>query len=189
MMDLDSLRETIKTRVPPRRIIHILCVEREADALARRWNADRVCCRAAALLHDITKGLPEEDQLKLCDKYDIVASHWELGKPLHALTGAAVAFHEYGASEDVALAVRWHTTGRAGMSTIEKIIYLADFVDSTRHFDGVTTLRRLCFTDLDGACLSGFDSSIRRQLATGRTICPATIEARNALLDEKKWNN
>ena len=182
MIDLDALRSIVKTRITSHRIVHTLCVEREADALAWRWGADRVVCRAAALLHDITKDLTLDAQLKLCKKCDIVTTHLETGKLLHAMTGAALARHEFEMPENVVTAVRWHTTGRAGMSTEEKIIYLADYVDSTRRFDGVADLRRLAFNNLDAACLLGFDISIRNQLDNGNPICPATIQARNALL-------
>ncbi|MCL2747405.1 MAG: bis(5'-nucleosyl)-tetraphosphatase (symmetrical) YqeK [Oscillospiraceae bacterium] len=185
MLDLDALRQAVSHRVPAKRLAHTLCVEREADALAWRWNACREDARAAALLHDVTKGLSDEAQLKLCKEYDIVASQWEMGKLLHALTGAAVAEHEFSAPPAVVRAVRWHTTGRAGMSLLEKIIYLADYVDSTRRFHKVHVLRQLCYTNLEAALLMGFDLSIERQIATGRLICPATLEARNALLTNR----
>ena len=179
MPDLDSLRAVVKTRVSPKRALHILCVEREADALAWRWNADRKAARIAALLHDVTKGLSEAEQLKLYAKYDILAKPWETGKLRHAATGAAIALHEFGASEEVAQAVRWHTTGRAGMSLLEKIVFLADYVDSTRRFDGVCLLRTFCYQDLDKALLLGLTFSIRHLMDAGRTICPDTLDAYN----------
>ena len=186
MMDLDFLRDTVKIRAHSKRVAHILCVEREADALAWRWGEDRTDARAAALLHDITKGLSDEAQLKLCREYDIVVTPWEMGKPLHALTGAAVAKHEFFAPDSVVQSIRWHTTGRAGMSRLEMIVYLADYVDATRRYDGVYPLRRLCYEDLDAAMLMGLGMSLRRQIDLGRPICPATLEARNYLLSRKQ---
>ena len=182
--ELCNLRGIVKTRLSPKRALHVLCVEREVDALAQRWNADRLSARKAALLHDITKELSEPAQLKLCAKYDIVTVIWERGKLLHAPTGAAVALHEFQATEEEALAVRWHTTGRAGMSKLEKIIYLADCVDGTRHYAGVDKLRALCYEDLDAALLFGLEYGIRRLLKKGRPVAPATLEARNFLLTQ-----
>ena len=183
--DLETLRAIVKTRVPPKRAMHILCVERQADALAWRWQADRQAARQAALLHDVTKGLSDDEQLKLLEKYDIVAEPWEMGKPLHAITGAAVALHEFRASDDVVRAVRWHTTGRAGMSLLEKIVYLADYTDSTRRFNGVSALRRLCRENLDAALRRGFEHAIRQLLDAGRLVCPATLEAYNFELGKR----
>jgi nicotinate-nucleotide adenylyltransferase len=177
--DLDTLREIVKARVPQKRALHILCVEREADALAWRWNADRQAARQAALLHDVTKGIPEDIQLKLCEKYDIVAMPWEKGKLLHAVTGAALAKYEFHMPDSVVRAVRWHTTGRAGMSLLEKIIYLADYVDSTRGFHGARALRRLCYEDVNAALRLGLEHSIRNLLDAGRPICPSSLEAYN----------
>ena len=176
------LREITKARMSVERVTHTLCVEREADTLAWRWNADRQAARQAALLHDVTKGLSEDDQLKLCGKYGIVVTSGESGKLLHALTGAAVARYDFGAPDEVVQAVRWHTTGRAGMSLLDKILFLADYVDSTRQFDGVRDLRKLCYENLDAALRMGLDFSIRLLLDEGKPICPATLEARNSLL-------
>ena len=181
--ELNQLRDIVIARLSPKRALHVLCVEREADALAWRWNADRTAARRAALLHDMTKELSEPAQLKLCENYDIVALPWERGKPLHALTGAAVARREFHATEEEALAVRWHTTGRQGMSLLEKVIFLADYVDGTRRFSGVDKLRRLCYENLDAALALGLETTIRQLLNKRRLIFPATLEARNFLID------
>ena len=186
MRELDALREAVTARLSPKRALHVLCVEREADALAWRWHADRDAARRAALLHDLTKELSEPAQLKLCEKYDIVVMPWERGKPLHALTGAAVARHEFHATEEEASAVRWHTTGRDGMSLLEKVIFLADYVDGTRRFGGVDKLRRLCYEDLNAAMALGLDHTIRHLLDKGRPIFPITLDAWNFLLTTEK---
>ncbi len=184
MYNLEDLRTEMKRRAGPKRMLHIVAVEQEADALAQRWGVDREKARRAALLHDVTKQMVYSEQLKMCEKYDIVTTAMERAehKLLHAVTGAAVARCDFGADEDIVSAVRWHTTGRPRMAPLEKIIYLADFVDATRRFPERPALRALCYDNLDAALLLGLDISIRLLLGEGRPICPATLDARNDLL-------
>ncbi|MDR0381942.1 MAG: bis(5'-nucleosyl)-tetraphosphatase (symmetrical) YqeK [Oscillospiraceae bacterium] len=182
--DLRELRAAVLARTDRRRRLHVLGVAQEIDTLALRWGADRGQAARAALLHDVTKGLTPAEQLKLCAKYDIVTQSWERTehKLMHAVTGAAVARFEFGAEEAVCAAVRWHTTGRAGMTLLEKLLYLADYVDATRVFSEARALRALCYEDLDAALLRGLDLSIQFLLAERRAIHPDTMAARNALL-------
>ncbi|MDR3207759.1 MAG: bis(5'-nucleosyl)-tetraphosphatase (symmetrical) YqeK [Oscillospiraceae bacterium] len=184
LTELNALRAEAVRRAGPR-ALHVLGVEQEADALAWRWGIDRLAARQAALVHDITKGLSWGEQLKLCQTYGIVTVSSFGGtaeKLVHALTGAAVARHEFGLSEEVAQAVRWHTTGRAGMALLEKVVYLADCVDSTRRHPGVFALRNLCYENLDAALRCALEDSIRHLQDKGRPICSDTIEAREYLL-------
>ncbi len=184
MLDLQVLRTDMCGRAGAKRMLHILAVEQEADVMAQRWGADRAAARRAALLHDATKELPLAEQLKLCEKYDIVTSPLQRSstKLLHAMTGASLARIVYGEAEAIVSAVRWHTTARADMALLEKIVYLADFVDVTRRFDEVGALRARCYENLDSALLFGIDLSIRFLLDEGQPVCPDALNARNYLL-------
>jgi nicotinate-nucleotide adenylyltransferase len=160
--DFDWLRSRVFERMLPGRIPHVKGCEAEAVKLARRYGADEDEAREAAILHDITKALTLEDQLQLCRNYDIMTDAVEQAevKLLHSKTGAAIARDQFGVSDRVSNAICWHTTGREDMTLLEKIIYIADYIEPTRDFEGVDDLRRLAYTDLDQALVTGLQMSI-----------------------------
>ena len=160
--DYDWLREKAYAMLKAKRIPHVRGCEEEARRLAERWGADVEQAAEAAILHDITKKLELPEQLLLCEKYGIITDNLEKrsSKLLHAKTGAAVARADFGVDEDVYNAIRWHTTGKADMGTLEKVIYMADYMEPTRDFEGVEELRRLAYEDLDKAMIRGFEMSL-----------------------------
>lgn len=145
-----------------RRHAHIRGVASEAVKLANRWGADPDLAWKAGILHDCTKYLKLEEHLRICGKYGIVLDEMEArsAKLLHSKTGAALARHVYGQCDAVYDAIFCHTTGRPDMKLLEKIIYLADYMEPSRDFDGVDGLRRLCHEDLDEALLMGLQMSV-----------------------------
>ncbi len=150
--DLAWLRERAYSYLTPKRVDHVRGVEEEAVRLAERWGVSAGDAAEAAICHDITKKLTRDEQLRMCAKYAIMTDKYELAaeKLLHAKTGAAFSMDLFGVPEDVALAIRFHTTGRAGMSRLEKITYLADYIEPGRYgFDGLEELRRAAYEDLD----------------------------------------
>ena len=98
----------------------------------------------------------------MCGRYGIIldAAERESPKILHARTGAAFARELFGIPDDIYGAIRWHTTGKPDMSLLEKIIYLADFTEPTRDFEGVERLRARCFEDIDAAMALGLEMSL-----------------------------
>ncbi len=189
----ETMRHKALSRVAPLRRLHILGVEQIADTLALRWGVDRALARNAALLHDVTKSLNVEEQLKLCEKYDIIARlrseefrDPSFGKLLHAETGAMVARHEFGQPDAVCEAIVSHTLGDVDMSPLAKITYLSDWIEPGRTFPELRALRALSFLDLDAALISAFDLSLHVQMMGGRTIHTRTIAARNHLLMDRQ---
>lgn len=184
MLCNEEMRQSILARLTGYRYEHTLGCEKAAAALARRFGADEEKAAFAALLHDITKRLSREEQLYLCEKYDIIPCDVERieWKMLHGKTAAAVARHEYGAPEDVCAAIACHTTGKAGMTALDKIIYLADYIEETRDFEGVEPARELAMHDMDRALLYCYDTSLNDLVARGKLIHRDTIEARNDLI-------
>ena len=177
--DFAWLREKAYAMLNPSRIPHVRGCEQEAVRLAGFWGEDPEEAAEAGILHDVTKKFDLEGQLLLCRKYDIVIDALESrsDKLLHSKTGAAVAQHEFGASDAVVSAITWHTTGRPGMSRLEKILYLADYMEPTRSFDGVEELRRLSYLDLDRAMELGLSMSISDLKARHKEIHPMTEKA------------
>ena len=182
-LSLEDLRCVALSMLDPRRIPHVLGTEETAAALALRWGADEESARRAALLHDCTKKFDKELQLALCRQYGIEpdAAERREGKILHAITGAAVAYADFGVSGEVRDAIRWHTTGKADMKLLEKIIYLADYIEPTRDFCDLTELRRLAFEDLDGALLLGFTMAVEDLAKKGMPVHPNSVLARDYL--------
>ena len=179
---LDWLRERAYKYLKPKRIPHVAGCEQEAAKLALRWGEDPGDAAEAGILHDITKKLSMEEQLKLAEKYGIVFDKFEREniKLTHAITGAELARELFGEPERIYDAIRWHTTGRADMTLLEKIIYIADYIEPTRDFEGVDELRRLAYEDLDSAMALGLRMSLEELRQKG-------IEAHGATVSALEW--
>ena len=180
-LPLARLRPAALSYLDHRRIPHVLGTEQESVRLALRYGADVEKAQRAALLHDCTKRLDMAQQLALCKRYGIELDELERRevKLLHAKTGAAIARERYGADREIEGAIRYHTTGRANMTLLEKILYLADYIEPSRHFPGVEELRRAVYEDLDQGLLLGLEMTIGEMAS--RDIHRATLEARDWL--------
>ena len=183
-----ELRACSYSMIRAKRIAHVKGTEEEAVRLARRWGADEEHARRAAILHDCTKYLELDEQLQLCAKYGIVLDELEQQavKLLHSKTGACVARHVYGVSDDIYEAIFWHTTGKADMTLLEKLLYIADYMEPTRDFPGVERLRALAYEDLDAAVLLGCEMSIQEMAERGLPVHPNTVKARDWLRSKTK---
>ncbi len=182
-LPLEDLRCAALSMLKPSRVPHVLGTEEEAAALARRWGADEEAARRAALLHDCTKKFDREQHEAVCRLYGIQLDREERReeKLLHALTGAAVAKHVFGVSREGESAIRWHTTGKADMSLLEKIIYLADYIEPTREFCDLRELRKLAYEDLDQALLLGLTMAVEDLREKGTAVHSNSVYARDYL--------
>ena len=178
-LPMEQLEQTVVSLLKPNRIAHVLGCRDAAVQLAKHWGADPVDAARAGILHDITKALEGPLQLTLCREHGIIMDTFftENPKTLHALTGSVVSERIFGENEAVVNAVRHHTTGCAGMSLLEKIIYVADYMEPNRDFPGVEELRRLAFSDLDGAMRLGLEMTISILQANHAQISAASLEA------------
>ncbi len=178
---LPWLRQMVMPYLDEKRIAHVTGVESQAVMLAMHWGEDPDKAAVAGILHDITKAQGKEKQLKLCEKYGIILEQAERDNPalLHARTGAALSRDLFGISDEIYSAIRWHTTGRPDMTRLEKIIYLADYTEPTRDFEGVEELRALSFEDLDRAMALGLEMSIEDLTERGKPIFHDTMDAFN----------
>ena len=201
---LDCLRGELEEKLragkmSEKRFFHTVEVEKMAARLGEIYAPEKISIlRAAALLHDVTKEYSTDMQLKLCAEYAIDIGEIDLYAPktLHARTGAAVAGKEYAdfVTDEVLGCIRWHTTGRAGMTLCEKLVYLADYIDMSRKFDDCVKLREYFFSvefdsmtkeqriaHLDNTLLLSFDMTIEGLLETRTPISPDTVAARNEI--------
>lgn len=182
-LPLKQLRAVALSYLKHQRIPHVLGTEQEAVRLAQRYGADVEKAQVAALLHDCTKKLDMPQQLALCRKYGIELDELEQQtlKLLHSKTGAAIARDVFGVDEEIYSAIWYHTTGHANMTKLEKIIYLADYIEPSRDFPGVDALRKACYEDLDKGLLKGLEMTVEEMTAMGNPVHPATLEARDWL--------
>ena len=182
-LSLEDLRCAALSMLKRKRVPHVLGTEETAAKLALRWGEDEEAARRAALLHDCTKKCNREQHLDICRQYGIELDKGERReeKLLHAVTGAAVAKHVFGVSPEIESAIRWHTTGRAGMTALEKIIYLADYIEPNRDFCDLSELRALAFRDLDGAMLLALEMSVRDLKERGAEVNSNSVFARDHL--------
>jgi len=197
---LDALREAVRAYQTEKRYRHTLAVEREAAALGEIFlPEDKARLRAAALLHDITKIYDTEKQLKCCEEFDIIVGVEDIAAPklFHAKTGAAVAKRDFSSycDADILSAIRWHTTGRAGMSVFEMLIYLADYIEDTRTFEDCVVLRRYFYDNIAKAetaeeraevlrktMIRSFDMTIGCLIGEGALVDRDTVDARNSFI-------
>ena len=186
-LSLAELEAEVLSLMNPNRVAHVLGCRDCAVELARLYGENEVDAARAGLLHDITKAIDGPLQLTLCAEYGIVLDTFSRAFPktLHALTGSLVAGRIFGENENVVSAVCHHTTGRADMTLLEKIIYIADYVERNRNFPGVEEMRRLAYTDLDAAVLMGLESAVAHVRRQGQGLAPATLEALEYLQKQK----
>ena len=179
--ELSWLREKAYAYLEPERIAHVVGCESEAVMLAKTWGEDPDTAATAGILHDITKKFRGEEQLNLCRKYGIVYDEAEARNTaiLHARTGAAMARELFHISDEIYEAIRWHTTGKPDMSTLEKILYLADFIEPTRDFPGLEELRKLAYKDLNDAMALALSMSMGDLRRREREVYKDTLEAYN----------
>lgn len=195
--NLRLLEEKVGHILSGKRYSHTIAVAKEAERLAEIYLPDQICrvC-AAALLHDITKEADDKKQLQYCEEFGIILSVPETLSPkvLHAMTGEVYAkryFAEF-VDDEILSAIRWHTTGRRGMTTFEAILYLADYIEETRTHETCRQLRNYFWDRIAAGCdpketlrdamIYSFDMTIEHLLKEGAMVNPDTIDARNDYL-------
>ena len=178
-LPIEKLQEVVVSLLKPGRVAHVLGCRETAVELARLYGVDETDAARAALLHDITKALGGPLQLTMCRSYGTMLDKFSLKNPktLHALTGSLVAERIFGENEAVVDAIRCHTTGKADMNLLEKIIYVADYVEPNRDFPGVEELRNLAYTDITKALKLGLQNTLNLLHRQGSEVSPESMEA------------
>ena len=197
---LKELRGRVTENMSQKRATHTLEVEKMAVRLCELFCPEKTDkMRAAALLHDITKEYTLDGQLEVCEKYGLPVSERDVFSPktFHARTAAAIIPDRYPefADEEIISAVRYHTTGREGMTLTEKIIYLADYIDMSRTFEDCVRLREYFFDaepekmsksellrHLDSTLILSYDMTVSGLMFDGLPISEETFKARNELV-------
>lgn len=172
--------QMLKSRLTEKRFFHSLCVAKEAVRLAEKYGGDTEKAFLAGLLHDICKDTSPKQQLKLFEQFGIMLDDIEKNAPKlwHARLGAAYLEIVLGLEDrEIINAVRYHTTARANMSLLEKLIYLADFTSEDRNYDGVDNIRVAVDDSLNKALYDALKFSVEDLEAKSLPVHSDTLEA------------
>ncbi len=187
----DEYVELLKSRLTERRFIHSLNVAKSAEELALKYGADPEKAYTVGLVHDICKDMPYGEQLSYMLENGLQLTDVEIsaGKLYHAMSGRLYAEKELGWHDDDMLnAIRYHTTGRTGMSLLEKVVFIADFISDERDYNGVESMRERAKESLEAAIIEGLAFTICDLVENGRAVHPDTIAAFNEAVLLKKEN-
>lgn len=178
-LPMEELEKVVISLLNPNRVNHVLGCRDTAARLARIWGVNETDAARAGMLHDVTKAIDGPLQLTLCREYGKVLSDFakRYPKTLHALTGSLVAERIFGENEAVVKAIECHTTGKGNMNMLEKIIYVADYMEPNRDFPGVDKLRYFAETDMDAALKLGLEMTLEHLKRQGAEVSPESREA------------
>lgn len=183
MYDIEKMREQIKKNLDSYRYRHTMGVMYTAASLAMRYEIPLNQAMAAGLLHDCAKCIPNEEKIAMCSQYGIELTETELKNTalIHPKLGAYLAKTEYGVEdEDILNAIANHTTGRPNMSLLEKIIYIADYIEPGRkEIPDLSLVRKLAFEDIDVALSKTLEGVLQYLKKSNSIIDVMTEETHN----------
>lgn len=167
------------------RVFHSRCVAKSARRLAEKYGGDPEKMFVAGLLHDVMKEAGEEETLEFCDRHGIELTPLERRSPKlwHAITGSVYVRTVMGITDpEIVVPIRYHTTGRAGMTLGEKILFIADFISADRDYSDVDVMREKAGSSLEDAMLYGLGYTIDELAQRRKAIHPDTVDAYNDII-------
>jgi predicted HD superfamily hydrolase involved in NAD metabolism len=188
-MNAEEILAKLKSILPEKRFRHTLGVTDTALKLARIYSADKERVFLASLLHDCAKHMTDEEMIEFLNKRNIEADPVMKaigGNVLHALVARYLAQEEYGIEDpEILSAIECHTLGKVGMTLTEKIVFISDYIEPGRKFEGVEVLQKLAPKNLDEAVVAAIRSTLMYLLSENRLIHPRLLETRNDFLIKK----
>lgn len=182
----------LKELLSKKRYMHIKGVVDKAVILAEKYGEDTDRARLAAILHDYAKQFSYDEIEEFIKTNNLAVDELEISSRelIHSKIASKIAQKEYNIiDEDILNSISFHTTGRAGMSMLEKIIFVADSIEEGRKYPGVDSIREISLIDIDRAMLCILDNTISYLLNSGLKIHPNSVIARNYFLDKNKEVN
>ncbi len=176
-----TLRKQLKSKLDPMRYEHSISVSFTCTALAMRYGIDIKQAELAGLMHDCAKRFTDSELIQKCQKHEVTLTEAEIKAPavIHAKYGAYLAEHKYGIhDEEILSAIACHTTGKPDMTTLDKILYIADYIEPRRDkADNLPQMRYLAFQDLDKTMYEILKGTLEYLNKKGNTIDPMTKQA------------
>lgn len=190
-MEQNEALAIVKKHLTEERYVHTIGVMETAIQLAKRYGADEKKAELAAIFHDYAKFRPIDEMRQLIKEHQLGEDFLQYGTQLlHAPCGAFLVKKEVGIEdEEILLAIRYHTTGRPNMTLLEKIIFIADYIEPNRKFPGVDEVRELANIDINQACIQSLKNTMSFLLQKEATIYPDTLNTYNQLVSEKGGHN
>ena len=176
--------EEIKKHLQPERLYHSINVAEEAKKLALHYGADPEKAYTAGLLHDILKNTPDSELLNFFREKGIILTRTEQvsRKTWHAIAWEAYCRLKLSVTDsEILSAIRWHTTARAGMTLLDKVIFIADFISADRDYDGVERMREKAYISLESAMLEGLQFTLAELIENGWAVHEDSLAAYNEL--------
>ena len=184
-MTFADYEQEVKGHLTEKRFYHSQCVAACAAELACMYGADVEKARLAGILHDIMKDTPEDEQLKIIDRFGIMLTEAERrnSKLWHAVSAAAYVEHVLGLKDrEIIDAIACHTGGKSGMGLLDKVLFVADYISADRDYPGVEGLRELVKSSLEEVMIEGIAFTIPERMGARLTLEPRSIEAYNEAL-------
>ncbi len=184
-MNIDSYKKIIKSRMSDYRYKHSVNVAKEAVRLAKKYGADEEKAAIAGILHDITKENTKEEQLQIMTDGGIILDNVQKisSKLWHGISGSVYMRDKLNITdEDILNAVKHHTTGCAGMSVLEKVIFVADFTSEERDYSGIRTIRKKANKSLEDAMLYGLQFTLKDLSKRALIIHPDALACYNEIV-------
>lgn len=191
MWDESKIREYLRNVLKESRYKHVMGVVKVAEELAVINKVEVDKCRIAALCHDIAKNMSNKELFHIIEehKIELTVEEEETPELWHSIVAPIVTKDILGIDDqEILSAVRWHTTGKMNMSTMDKIIYIADMIEPSRNFPKVESIREITYRDLDEGILAGINHTIKYLIDNNAYIDRNTIEARTSILMKMKRN-
>jgi predicted HD superfamily hydrolase involved in NAD metabolism len=183
-MNRDQALQLVKPQLTEHRYLHTIGVMETAIKLAEQYGADVKKAELAAIFHDYAKFRPKDEMKQIIVEQSMPPILLEYNSELwHAPVGAFLAEKEAGITDSEVLdAIRYHTSGRIGMTLLDKIVYLADYIEPGRHFPGVDEVRAIVEEDLDNALIQSMKNTIQFLMKKNQPVFPDTFNAYNSIV-------
>ncbi|RDI44037.1 bis(5'-nucleosyl)-tetraphosphatase (symmetrical) YqeK [Falsibacillus pallidus] len=186
-MNKKEMLALVKTKMTEHRYVHTLGVVQTSIDLAERFGADVEKAEIAAIFHDYAKFRPKDEMRDIITSQKMDPRLLEHNEELwHAPVGAYLVKSEAGIDDaEILDAIRYHTSGRKNMTLLEKVVYLADYIEPGRHFQGVEEVRELAKSDLNGALIQSIKNTITFLMKRNQAVFPDTVDTYNDLINRK----
>ena len=187
-MQGDRYVEIIRPLLSEKRFLHSLNVAKSAAALAQRYGADQEKAYTAGILHDIMKDTDGRKQLQMIENSGIIFGSIDRAEPKlwHAKAGAAYVRDQLGEDNEIVQAIACHTTARGGMTLLDKVLFLADFISDDRDYDGVEQMRLATARSMEEGLDVALSFSIVDLVERRKAVHPDTLNAYNELILQQR---
>lgn len=187
-MERETALKAVKEQLTEHRYQHTIGVMETSISLARKYHVDEKKAELAAIFHDYAKFRPKEEMKDIIIEQGMAKNLLDFNSELwHAPVGAYLVEKEVGITDlEVLDAIRFHTSGRTGMTPLDKVIYLADYIEPGRHFPGVDEVREMAESNLETALIQAVKNSIQFLMRKNHPVYPNTIFMYNDLVNSKE---